>query len=251
MTTLYDCALDGVTLSGLDKSICVTDVREEAPVYRTGLAPAWSEGQQLLRRVRESISVTVHFAVHEAGMARRSQVLHDIYAWAEKGGVLTISDRPGQQLRVVCTALPDISSDDWLSDLAIRFTTVHVPYWEGNVARVSGTEIMTLDVPGNADFAPVEAIVINQGVDTIDRLTLRCGMTEMVFRDIVFPAGSVFSLMYREGAALAWIDGESVLRHRTAQSADMLLAPCGESSTVYADGEELLHATFTARGRYV
>ena len=68
MTTLFDCALGGVTLSSLDKSICVTDVREEAPVYREALTPTWLEGQRLLSRTRESLSVTVRFAIHEDGL---------------------------------------------------------------------------------------------------------------------------------------------------------------------------------------
>lgn len=253
MTTLYDCALGGIALSSLDKSICVANVTEAAPVYRETFAPAWLEGQRLLRRVRERITVTVRFSIHEAGLARRNEVYRSICAWAEKGGALTIPDRPGLQLQVVCTALPDISSDDWLTDMTVVFTSHSVPWWESvKTAKAAGTEIMTLDVPGDAPSdAPVEVMVLNQGTDTISRLTLHCGRTEMVFRDIILPAGSYFYLGYREGAVIAWIDGESVLTCRTPQSADKLLARCGDTTTVYADGEELLHATFTARGRYV
>lgn len=252
MTTLYDCALNGVTLSGLDSSIRVTDLQEEAPVWRTALSPAWDEGQQLLRRTRESLSVTVCFAVLEPGLSRRSDILQRIYAWAEQGGTLMLSDRPGQQLQVICTALPAWSAEDYLTDMTLRFTSVHIPWWESAAAKVTGTDIMTLQVPGNAPCAAkAEVIVFNRGTDTIRRLKLHCGLTEMVFEGIEFPAGSVFSLLYRDGTLLAWIDGESVLRCRTADSADDLLAPCGEASTVYADGGELLEATFMARGRYV
>lgn len=253
MTTLFDCVLGGVTLSSLDKSICVTDVREEAPVYREALTPAWLEGQRLLSRTRESLSVTVRFAIHEDGLARRSEVLRAVYAWAENGGALTISSRPGQRLQVICTALPDLSCEDWLEELTLRFTTSHTPWWETSaVARAAGNSIMTLDVPGNAPSpAPVEVMVINEGADTIHRLKLHCGLTEMVFDGIDLPAGSYFSLLYRDGIMIAWIDGESVLSRRTPQSADRLLAPCGQTSTVYVDGEELLHATFSARGRCV
>lgn len=253
MTTLHDCALGGVTLSSLDESICVTDVIEEAPVYRAAFASAWGEGQQLLSRRRESLSVTVRFAVHETDPVRRKQVLGSIRAWAEKAGMLTLPDRPGQQLAVFCAALPELSAQDMPATLTLRFTSLHCPWWVSAAAvTFTDTKVMALEVPGNAPVdAPVEAVVFNKGIDTIDRLTLMCGMTEIVFEGITFPAGSCFSLMYHEGTLLAWIDGESVLHCRTANSSDDLLAPCGKITTAYVTGDELLQTTFAVRGRFL
>ena len=57
--------------------------------------------------------------------------------------------------------------------------------------------------------------------------------------------------MYGDGHLLAWVDGESVLHCRTAQSSDELLAPCGQTATMYATaGETPLQTTFTVRGRF-
>lgn len=251
MKSHVDCALGGIRLSGVDDRICVLDVTEHAPVTDIALSPVWGEGIRLLQNTRQKLEVTVRFAVLEEDPIRRSEVLQSVFTWAQKGGLLTVDHRPGQRLRVICTGWPGVSADDWTAELTMTFSTVHTPWWEdANAVQATGGDIMTLAVPGTAPNAPVDAVVINTGSATITHLTLHCDLTEMTFRNIVLPPGSIFSLMHREGAAVAWVDGESVLSCRTPVSDDQLLLPCGQTSTVYVSAETPLQATFSVRGRY-
>lgn len=237
MTTLFDCTLHGEMLSALDERITVTDIRETL---------------QMNGSEREAIAVEVRFCIHEEDPVRRREVMSKVIAWAGKGGLLTTSDRPGLRLTVRCTKLPELSAQDWTAEMALCFTSANMPWWESSTPiTVSGDDILTMDVPGDAPQTVAEAVVINAGATVVTELRLNCHITEMVFRDIALAPGSFFSLMYGSGHLLAWVDGESVLHHRTAQSSDELLLPCGQRATVYASAEGIpLQTTFTARGRF-
>lgn len=252
MTTLFDCTLGGVLLSSLDESICVLDLREDAPKLRHATAAAWHDGLHLLDAQRESFTVRVDFAIHTPDPARRTQVLQAVCAWAMKGGVLTASSHPGQQLDVRCIALPAPAADDWLAPLTLVFTTTTVPFWEdANLTQVSSSGAAALLIPGTAGAVPVSTMVVNNGDAPITRLTLLCGDTQMVFEGISVPANSMF-VMTQVGPVLrAYIGGQSVLSCRTAESDDSLLAVCGKSCTVQAIASQPATSIFMARGRYV
>lgn len=250
MTTPYDCALDGVSLSGLDARICILDLREEAPLMRASPFPLPAEGQ-LLTQVRESLTIRVLFAIHEEDPVERCAALQRVLAWAHPGGVLTTSDRPGQQLTVACTALPAASAETWTETLALAFTTTRCPCWEDAAQTIlTGSGAMTLALPGTLGYAPVSAVITNAGDEAVTRLSVQCGATWLIFEDIALPAGGKCYLQMADGLLSAAIDGESILPNRTSGSADCLLAPCGQSCTVCASASQPLEATFTARGRY-
>ena len=237
MNSIFDCKLYDVSLSSLDERITVTDIRETLQVQ---------SGR------RESIGVEVRFCIHEEDPVRRREVMSRIITWGFDGGLLTVSGRPGQRLRVRCTGLPALSDHDWTEEMSLHFVSAHMPWWESSTpVMVSGNSILTLDVPGDAPLTAVEAILVNVGTDPVTQLTMRCHLSEITFRGINLNPGSIFNLSYNEGHLLAWVDGESVLHRRTVQSSDELLIPCGRASTVYATAEgEPLQATFTVRGRF-
>lgn len=252
MTTPFDCTLNSVPLSSLDESICVLDVREPAPKLRLTTLAARSGGLQLLERQRESISVEVSLAIHEPDPIRRKEVFHSVLAWAEAGGTLTISDRPEQQLQVICSQPPEISADEWMTALKITFTSTRVPYWEASqLTQVSTTGTAALTVPGTAPSAPVSVLLVNTGTEAITQLTLHCGSTQMVFDSLTLPAGSIFLMTQSGGCLTAMVDNISVLKYRTPDSDDLLLAPCGKASTVYASAAQPTNANFAVRGRYL
>lgn len=252
MTTQYDCALNGILLSSVDDRICVLDVQENAAKLRTTALSRPPEGQHLIRQTRESLTVKVRFAIHEENAIRRRMVLQSVQAWAAKGGLLTTSDRPGQQLTVICTETPSMSADDWTEALTLAFTTTHCPFWEdAEPTLITGSGAMPFTVPGTADFTPVDVLVVNTGTSTVNRLSLHCGSTYIIFEDIFLPVGGTFLMRTASGVLSAHIDGESVLRNRTPGSADLPLVPCGQECIVNALALQPLEATFTARGRYV
>lgn len=252
MTTSFDCALNSVLLSSLDAAICVQDIREDAPKLRTSALALQQEGRRLLRQHRESLTLHITFAIHEPEPVRRRTVLQAVQAWAAQGGFLTTTDRPGQRLGVVCTALPAMSAEGWTEALTLTFVSTLVPYWEdAEETFASGSTVLTLNIPGTAASSPVDVVVINNTEETVTSLTLRCGSTQMVFEGIDMPSNGLFLLIQSDGALVAQLNGQSVLACRTPESDDRLLAPCGTSCTAYASALEPLQATFSARGRYV
>lgn len=251
MTNQYTCELDGASLSGLDDRICILDIQEDAPKLRSSAFPLPGGGQHLTQ-ARESLTVRVTFAIQEENPTQRKKAVQAVLAWAMQGGVLTVSDHPGQQLTVSCTALPAVTCEAWTEPLTIAFTTTHCPYWEDKSATViTGTGAQTLTVPGTAESTPVDATITNTGTEDVTRVIIQCGASCIIFEDILLPAGGKLILQVKDGLLTAHIYGEGILPNRTANSADLLLAPCGKACTVYATALQPLQATFSARGRYV
>ena len=80
MTTLFDCALNGVLLSSLSQRISILDIQESAPkVYQSALT-LFPEGRQQLQVRRDSITVKVLFAIHEEKPYLRTRVLERLDA---------------------------------------------------------------------------------------------------------------------------------------------------------------------------
>lgn len=251
MTTLYNCSLNGVPLAGVDDRICILDIREDAPKLRSAASPL-PDGGRRVTQTRESLTVRITIAIQDETPIQRKKAMQAVHAWAMAGGVLTISDRPGQQLTVECSQLPDISCADWTESLTIAFTTTHCPFWEDESATsVTGYSSLTFTLPGTAEMAPVDAVITNTGTADATRVSIQCGPSYIIFEDIVLPAGAKLYLKTVNGVLSAIIYGESVLACRTAGSSDLLLAPCGQDCIVCAMALQPLEATFSARGRYV
>ena len=252
MTTLFDCTLGGVLLSSLDESICVLDLREDAPKLRHATAAAWHDGLHLLDAQRESLTVRVSFLLADYDPVSRREALAALHAWACPGGILTVSDRPGQQLQVECDTLPMMSALCWSDEMSIDFTAYAVPFWETaeeTSAATTGSAALTL--PGTADDCPVCVEVANTGPDALTTLTLQCGDTQIAFEGLAIPPGIVLSLGYRDGLLYAEADGVSVLMQRTAASSDCLLADAGSAVSVAVTADQHVSAIFHGRGRFL
>lgn len=252
MTTLFDCALNGVLLSSLSQRISVLDIQESAPKVHQSALTLFPEGRQQLQVRRDSITVKVLFAIHEEKPYLRTRVLQRIRDWAAPGGVLTATDHTDQQLTVICTELPAITGEDWTETCTVTFQTTRCPYWEDAIlSSANGDGALTIYIPGTAEYTLVNALIQNASDEDITRLTLRAGSTQMTFENILFPAGQLLLLNETDGPLKAEIFGESILHCRTADSDDLLLLPCGKESTIYATADKTVAAGFTARGRYL
>ncbi len=251
MTTRLDCTLDGLCLSGINESVCVLDIRQDAPKLREAALPL-PGGGRLLHQARESLSVHILFAIREPEELRRQQIFADILSWAEKGSQLAISPRPGQHLRVRCADHSAFHAEDWTETLSLTFESTLIPCWEDTaitVGPLDGTADFT--APGNADSTPVSLQLVNQGDAAVTQLTLSCGDTQMVFDGIELPAGGVFTLDDTGDVLRAAVDSQSVLLRRTADSDDHLLAPCGKTCTITVSAAQPLAGEFMVRGRYL
>lgn len=249
MTFAPDVTLHGAALSSLDDSIRVLDIREEAPHMQAESIPL-ADGTCLTRMVRQSLSLRVSFAILEANITRRQGVVSLIAAWAIRGGLLTLTSRPGQQLRVLCSALPALEHADWTQPLSLTFTTHLSPWWEDAAPTAFVTsEVVTAVMPGQTGDAPVSVTVDNLSGTPVTSLTLRTGSTQMTFRGISLPASQSFLLDADHFALTARIGTQSVLSARTADSDDLLLAPCGQPCTLSVQADQPVRATFSVRGR--
>lgn len=252
MKTIYHIALNGAGLSSLDDTICILDIIEEPPVMHTNAVQLYGGGQRILRQERESLSVQVFFSIQEPDPLRRGEIFRRVLAWADPGGILTLSGRTGQQLQSICTGLPALHAEDWTETLRITFSSAALPCWEDAAATSVTTEAAAdLSLPGNTGRAPADVQVINCGSAAMTRLTLVCGDTRMVFTGLEVAPGASFVLQHAGGILTAEAGGESQLRRRTADSSDLLLAPCGMSCPVSVSADQPVTATFSARGRYM
>lgn len=250
MTPRFSCALNGVTPESIDPAFRVTDLTELPPRRRVSTLPTLRHGLMLLRRVRESLTVRVSFVIPEHDPVRRRELLHRLHAWAEPGGVLTTSDRPGQQLQVVCDTLPLLTALSWSDEIQLEFTAYAVPFWEyEELTQVATDSAALLSLPGDVEEIPVSCRVTNTGASALTTLTLQCGATEMTFTGLNLSPGGVFALEAGGGLLRATADGTSVLMQRTGASSDLLMADGGADTPVSVTADQSVSAVFEARGQ--
>ncbi len=250
MNARFSCTLNSISPESIDPAVRVTDLTELPPRLRVETVPTARHGLRLLRRVRESLTVRVSFVIAEHDPVKRRSVMQKLHAWAEPGGVLTTSDRPGQHLTVQCDTLPWMSALCWSDEMTLEFTAYAVPFWELDAfSRVTTSDYAILKLDGTADECPVSVRVINSGTETLTTLALACGHTSMTFSDLSLAPSGVFLLTWADGLLKVQADGQSVLMNRTADSSDLLLADGGTDTPVLVTADQAVTAEFYGRGR--
>lgn len=247
MRTRYEVYLDGTPLSAVDPAILVTDVEECAP-RETLLSAAYARGHgtHLLSRRRESLSVRVSFMIREYDPVRRKAVLGEVLAWAA-GTCLSLEDRPGQHLTVVCAQPPVLQSAlRWTDTLRMVLTAYAFPFWESDApvtARALGHEGSVLLRPaGTAPCCVLQARLTNRDTAMLGRVTLRAQDRHITLEGMQAAPGEAVS-MVRDGHLL-----HLPAAFRTPDSADELLLPQGRASTVSFSADAHVEAEFFARG---
>lgn len=240
MVTRYGVWLDGLPLHEIDPTIFITDIQEQEPQMDVlTAARALGDGLRVSKRTRQSLSVVVRFAIREYSTVRRKAVLQKVISWARKGRYLSISDRPGQRLRVEMNAPPAMSSAlKWTQELTLTLTAYSSPFWEdATTTKRSGNGSMY--VPGDAPSVTVDAII----TDAPETLTITAGETSMTLEGLT--AGATVKILHEDGVVKITENDASALHKRTAASADELRIVPGRTNQVSSSGGQ---ATFTARG---
>lgn len=252
--TRYGCAVDGVGLTELDPSIIVTDIQESAPALRAATAEGVDDGLRLLRLKRPALSVAVTFEVHEYDPARRKAVALKVCGWAREGW-LTLSDRPGQRLRVVCDRLPAVTSAlRWTEPLTVGFVAYGLPYWQESrpaTAAFTGREgSVSLSPAGTADCFLEAAITAREPVDA---LTLTAGGRTLTLRGLGMRPGDALTIGYEGEAHRQYLRvGErSALGCRSADSADDLLLCPRKPNPVGIAADGTVSAALRAHGLWL
>ena len=257
MRTRYDVYMDSLPLDAIDPSIYVTDVQETPVSYdATTLQRAKGDGLRVLRRLRDSLQVRVAFMVRETDVGRRREIVQRVSAWAMGGKYLSLGDRPGQRLRVLCETLPGITSAlKWTQELTMVFTAYAMPYWEAEqpmravFSGNGGTAVIR-----NTGTAPcfLEAEISNTSGETLTGVALEADGKAMGFSGLDLGAGKTLKLFYDDNWILrSEVDGASVLHFRTADSADDLILPPGKAVTVAIAADKAVSVTLKARGLWL
>ena len=255
MMTRYDAQLNMKSLSAVDPAIYITDISYQQPQEETKTAAlANRPGTLMMHKLRRSLSVIITFEIHEPDTKRRQQVLRHVQEWARDGGILTTSDRTGQQLRVKRERLPVITSAlKWTEKLQIVLTAYAQPYWE-DVREVSlgitGTDVFgDAYIPGLAPYTLVSVTVRNMSAENVDTITLRAGDTFMEFTDLGLEPEKVLVIEYDERMIQTIRVGTlSRAKRRTPESSDDLLLRCGETGRMSVTADHEVRATFHTRG---
>lgn len=250
-------ALDGVLLESLADTLVVTDVTEEPVLAVETAERVGSGGIWVTRLRRERLNVRVTFRVRDVRRLRRAGTLGLAAAWAQ-GRVMTWDSRPGQRLRVRCTAWPETGSLRWNESLCAVFTACEQPWWESAspvtlaLAHAGGATAGTLEIPGQTETEI--AAEITAGAGGLNAVSVTAADRTLAFAGLGMAAGETLTLGPDGEGRWSWrISGAGGTRSafpcRTLGSADRLCAlPGARSVTVTGDA---CAVTLAVRGRYL
>jgi len=251
MKSRYSVALDGVQMSSIHEMLQVLDIHyENSGIQRNTARRASGSGMYLSNPYMQSTRVTVEFELHIYGTAQRQAALQSVNKWA-LGKTLTTSDRPGQQLHVVCESYPTIESAmRWTDPINITFTAYALPYWEEvqpvTVTVTNDEEYM--DVPGNVEdqAAKVDAEITANAALTA--LSISAGENTITLSGINVPAEGVISISHDEDGNLQITHNyASLLDKRTGS--DDLVVKSGTGSMFSVAGNAT--CVFSVRGLWM
>lgn len=157
-------------------------------------------GADFVRLGGGSRTVAIEFALLTQNRAYRQSQLDAIVKWArtDEPKKLSISERPGQYLEVICTGLPEPSLRQWWeSKLRVVFTTYDNPYWTATSEKsvACGTAFNVL-----GDAPPLMQIKRTLSAAVASRQTYGNGVQSMSFSQI--PAGNLVIDLNRQTAAV-------------------------------------------------
>lgn len=253
----YEAWMNGRALSELSPDLFICSIRQETPkISFNESVIAGRLGSMADSRQMSGAKVSIGFYLKKSNGPYRQQVISEAAAWA-KGGVLTISDRPGQQLHVACEAFPYLDEAcDWTKPVEIRLRTFERPFWEemtpSSMSMAAGTSGSgTLFVPGNAGKALVEVTAVPSS-GTMNAFSITVGDTTMTFASLGATNANPLRITYDERLIQSIRTGTtSKLNKRTGASADDLLAECGAVTPISFTAGVAAAVTVTARGLWL
>lgn len=165
MSSKYWVRLNGESITDISDKIKILDVKESSPSVSVDISSnGIYGGSKFLRKIRNSLSVSIEFVILDKDMSSRKSIMARVHNWM-KDGYLTLSDRPGQRLYVRSTQIPYVaSSKDFTSSIRMVLTAYEFPWWENETEQIvelksakEGSLELLLD--GNADYAPLSCTI--------------------------------------------------------------------------------------------
>jgi hypothetical protein len=262
----FEATLGGVEIGTLADEIVLFDIVEKPAEMDTQTVPlTWGEGSRRIRNTRKSLSVELHFAIRTQDVVRRAEVRDLLADWAANGGALKVNYRPDRVLYVKDDTPPALGSSlNWTDEIVLTLTAYAVPYWQSAKATGHAFETKLLDSgenwyanlinpDGNAGMAKVDAIIYHVGEENLTHLYIKCGKTFFEFSGMNLEPGAIIMISYDDGI-LSVVDfsnvesDNSLLKYRTAESSDDLLAVPNQENALQISADQPLEGRFTARG---
>lgn len=252
--TRYNVWLDGLGLQDIDPAIYITDIQEHAPAQLISTsALASGSGMHVTRQNRQSLTVTVLFAIRARDPVRRKTVMQAIRHWAG-GRYLTLNDRTGQRLAVETRNLPAIQSAlRWTDTCSVSFTAYAVPFWEEASPVQSSAASPVLTPAGDAPSCPMDIRWRSTLSASAATLTVTTPLSSITFDNLPIASGQELVITHEQGVLSATVSGADVLPFRTPDSSDDLLLACGQANsvTIRVNGSAAQNYTLSARGRWL
>lgn len=249
--------LNGVALTSLSPSIVLLDVEELPPEMDAQTQPrGQSDGMAVTLEHRRALKIRLKMEIHESNMARRKAICTKIAAWASKSGRLTLSDRPGQALDVRCETLPVLSSAlHWTQPVTLTLAALDFPYWRSDRAATVNSagatwHALTLRPAGNAAPVPLEAQIRNVSSSAVTAVTIATPLGTFSFEGLALYPWQTLTVTEIAGLPAALVDGSSVLRCRTPQSADRLRVSSGADNAITVSADQAVEVSLSARGAW-
>ena len=250
--------MDGIRLADIG-AIVIDDVSEPpADMDIAYQARAVRGGQSVLKRRRKSLRVTISAKIHELyDLGKRNAIRQAIAEWCN-GSILELSNHPDQQLHVISKGEPGLGAvRDFNSQLDIELEANEIPYWEDkmpNTVTGSGTTgSATLLIAGTAKEIPVEVTFTPGSALAALTVTVSCGgvTKSIALSGMSIGSGSAVVFGRDEKDRLTIKNGgTSLMRYRSAASADDLIVPAG-TATVSWSADVSGSISFSARGRWL
>ena len=247
-----DAWINRASLRAVDDIILIQQINEEPPQIAVtyGENPGWN-GQRLLQRNRTTRRITITFQLRELyDLSRRARVIDAINGWAQDG-ILQVSYRSGQQIRVYCVNRPTMgAARDVLEEYTIGFEAAVSPFWEDAQPvslSLSGTdESGTLFVPGTEPCRLTTEITPTGG--TLTEFTITAGGSVFAFSGLDIAQDTPIKIAYTDdGYLTVSAANTSLLPCRSAASADDLLVSPGVQ-TISFEADVACDVTIYARG---
>lgn len=253
----YDVRFNNVSIRDASGAIQIVDISEITPKEeKKTVAMGLSHGSRLLRRIRESLSVKVEFAIRENDFERRAAAYDRVISWAKGVGELSISDRIGQILHVDSSEFPTMGSvKGWAGNITATFTAYARPFWESafpaiaSIPTAASVGTASILPPGNEDECFLDAEIT--ATEAVNTLSITTGASEMSFSSLGLAKGQTLIIDHTDDGFLRMRKGEiSVMEKRTEASSDELIVIPGKLNTVKFTANGACTATFHTRGRW-
>lgn len=249
----YRVSVGGVHLDTLDDNLLILDVDDTQPeITFKKQNNANLNGVDITDTYVGQRTVTVTFELHIYSIAKRNEACQKVNEWASKGGNLVKNDRSAVRLeRVVCEQYADINSArNWTDPLTVVFRTTDNPYWVSNAQtsiQIANSAKGTLPLDGNVGNALVSVTATAQATLTSYQITV--GDTKIRLTGLNVPEGKQIIIDYLSGRYLRIrANGANVIPRLDPTSSDLLLAPCGQNTSVSISANAKVTSVITARG---